>query len=105
MPSDLWTIVRVMFVKLFTYQGHTGVKLWYIWSCSWLLRGLGAFFIKRRMDPVQGRRDTVYRAVLHTYMMACLRAGHNIEFFIEGGRTRTGKACLPKGEFEHTSGT
>ncbi|PNF43320.1 Glycerol-3-phosphate acyltransferase 1, mitochondrial [Cryptotermes secundus] len=64
---------------------------------GWLLRGLGAFFIKRRMDPVQGRRDTVYRAVLHTYMMACLRAGHNIEFFIEGGRTRTGKACLPKG--------
>lgn len=64
---------------------------------GWLLRGLGAFFIKRRMDPVQGRRDTVYRAVLHTYMMACLRAGHNIEFFIEGGRSRTGKACLPKG--------
>jgi glycerol-3-phosphate O-acyltransferase 1/2 len=57
------------------------------------------------MDPVQGRRDIVYRAVLHTYMMACLRAGHNIEFFIEGGRSRTGKACLPKGEFEHTSVT
>ncbi|XP_069690176.1 glycerol-3-phosphate acyltransferase 1, mitochondrial isoform X3 [Periplaneta americana] len=64
---------------------------------GWMLRALGAFFIKRRMDPVQGRRDTVYRAVLHTYMMECLRAGHNLEFFIEGGRTRTGKSCLPKG--------
>nr|CAD7408082.1 unnamed protein product [Timema poppensis] len=64
---------------------------------GWLLRGLGAFFIKRRMDPVQGRKDTVYRAVLHTYMMACLSAGHNMEFFIEGGRTRTGKTCMPKG--------
>ncbi|XP_063239985.1 glycerol-3-phosphate acyltransferase 1, mitochondrial isoform X2 [Bacillus rossius redtenbacheri] len=64
---------------------------------GWLLLGLGAFFIKRRMDPVQGRRDTVYRAVLHTYMMECLRAGHNMEFFIEGGRTRTGKTCMPKG--------
>ncbi|XP_034256133.1 glycerol-3-phosphate acyltransferase 1, mitochondrial isoform X2 [Thrips palmi] len=62
-----------------------------------LLRGLGAFFIKRRMDPVAGRRDTVYRAVLHTYMMHSLRAGHNLEFFAEGGRTRTGKACMPKG--------
>lgn len=62
-----------------------------------LLRGLGAFFIKRRMDPVAGRRDTVYRAVLHTYMMHSLHAGHNLEFFAEGGRTRTGKACMPKG--------
>lgn len=29
-------------------------------------------------------------------MNACLRAGHNIEFFLEGGRTRTGKPCMPK---------
>ncbi|XP_066253087.1 glycerol-3-phosphate acyltransferase 1, mitochondrial isoform X2 [Euwallacea similis] len=61
-----------------------------------LLRGLGAFFIKRRIDPVMGRKDYVYKAVLHTYMNLCLRAGHNIEFFLEGGRTRTGKPCMPK---------
>ncbi|CAH1099944.1 unnamed protein product [Psylliodes chrysocephalus] len=61
-----------------------------------LLRGLGAFFIKRRIDPVMGRKDHVYKAVLHTYMNMCLRAGHNIEFFLEGGRTRTGKPCMPK---------
>ncbi|XP_049780359.1 glycerol-3-phosphate acyltransferase 1, mitochondrial isoform X1 [Schistocerca cancellata] len=64
---------------------------------GWLLRGLGAFFIKRRIDPAVGRRDIIYRAVLHTYMIECLRAGHNMEFFIEGGRTRTGKPCFPKG--------
>lgn len=29
--------------------------------------------------------------------MESLRAGYNIEFFIEGGRTRTGKPCMPKG--------
>lgn len=29
-------------------------------------------------------------------MKACLKAGHNIEFFLEGGRTRTGKPCMPK---------
>lgn len=52
------------------------------------------------MDPVQGRRDIVYRAVLRTYMLQCLRAGHNLEFFIEGGRTRTGKACMPRGELK-----
>ncbi|KAJ8920132.1 hypothetical protein NQ315_011789 [Exocentrus adspersus] len=61
-----------------------------------LLRGLGAFFIRRRMDPVMGRKDHVYKAVLHSYMNHCLRAGHNIEFFLEGGRTRTGKPCMPK---------
>ncbi|KAK6621935.1 hypothetical protein RUM44_001742 [Polyplax serrata] len=64
---------------------------------GWLLRGLGAFFIKRRIDPADGKKDTIYRAVLHTYMTECLRAGHNIEFYIEGGRTRTGKPCMPKG--------
>lgn len=64
---------------------------------GWLLRGLGAFFIKRRIDPVLGRKDVLYRATLHTYIMESLRAGHNIEFFIEGGRTRTGKPCMPKG--------
>lgn len=62
-----------------------------------LLNGLGAFYIKRRIDPVQGRKDVLYRATLHTYVMESLRAGHNIEFFIEGGRSRTGKPCMPKG--------
>lgn len=63
---------------------------------SALLRGLGAFFIKRKIDPVAGKKDIVYRAVLHTYMQHALSAGHNVEFFIEGGRTRTGKPCMPK---------
>ncbi|XP_037027225.1 glycerol-3-phosphate acyltransferase 1, mitochondrial isoform X2 [Bradysia coprophila] len=61
-----------------------------------LLRGLGAFFIKRKIDPVVGKKDVVYRAVLHTYMQEALKVGHNVEFFIEGGRTRTGKPCMPK---------
>ncbi|XP_055926637.1 glycerol-3-phosphate acyltransferase 1, mitochondrial-like isoform X1 [Argiope bruennichi] len=61
-----------------------------------LLRGLGAFFIKRKLDPQNGQRDYVYRAVLHTYMEESLKAGHSLEFFIEGGRSRTGKAVLPK---------
>lgn len=61
------------------------------------MSGLGAFFIKRRIDPVVGRRDMLYRTTLHTYIMECLRAGHNLEFFVEGGRSRTGKPCMPKG--------
>ncbi|XP_053682583.1 glycerol-3-phosphate acyltransferase 1, mitochondrial isoform X2 [Sabethes cyaneus] len=61
-----------------------------------ILRYDGAFFIKRKIDPVTGKKDHVYRAILHTYLQKCLSAGHNVEFFIEGGRTRTGKPCMPK---------
>ncbi|KAF5283504.1 hypothetical protein FQR65_LT02657 [Abscondita terminalis] len=61
-----------------------------------LLRRLGAFYIKRRIDPIMGQKDHVYKAILHSYMNAGLRAGHNLEFFIEGGRTRTGKPLMPK---------
>lgn len=60
-----------------------------------LLRGLGGFFIKRRLDYKDGRKDYVYRAVLEQYMKQILQ--HNsVEFFLEGGRSRTGKTCLPK---------
>ena len=31
-----------------------------------LMRGLGGFFIRRRMDRVAGRRDHIYRAILQT---------------------------------------
>ncbi|XP_071866860.1 glycerol-3-phosphate acyltransferase mino [Bombus fervidus] len=62
-----------------------------------LLQGLGAFFIKRRIDPVIGRKDILYRAILQTYILQKLKEGHIIEFFLEGTRTRTGKPCMPKG--------
>lgn len=61
-----------------------------------LMRGLGAFFIKRKLDPNKGKKDFVYRSILHTYMEQILNDGHSLEFFIEGGRSRSGKACLPK---------
>ncbi|KAI4503061.1 hypothetical protein M0802_002105 [Mischocyttarus mexicanus] len=64
---------------------------------GWLLRGLGAFFIKRRIDSSANHKDVLYRAILHTYIMESLKTGHNMEFFVEGGRTRTGKPCMPKG--------
>ncbi|XP_023221078.1 glycerol-3-phosphate acyltransferase 1, mitochondrial-like isoform X2 [Centruroides sculpturatus] len=61
-----------------------------------LMKGLGAFFIKRKLDAQKGRKDHVYRAVLQTYMLENLRSGHSLEFFIEGGRSRSGKSCMPK---------
>ncbi|XP_022098260.1 glycerol-3-phosphate acyltransferase 1, mitochondrial-like isoform X2 [Acanthaster planci] len=64
---------------------------------GWIMKKLGGFFIKRKLDKEVGKKDHVYRAVLHTYMEEALRCNQNIEFFIEGGRSRSGKALAPKG--------
>lgn len=61
-----------------------------------LMRGLGAFFIRRRMDPIPGVRDVVYRSLLQAYVTENLKVHQNLEFFIEGARSRTGKLLLPK---------
>ncbi|KAH9500919.1 hypothetical protein Btru_069209 [Bulinus truncatus] len=62
-----------------------------------LMRWLGGFFIRRRLDTKTGQKDFLYRAILHEYMTKLLSNGEGLEFFIEGGRTRTGKAVIPKG--------
>ena len=61
-----------------------------------LMRGLGAFFIKRRLEEKDGKKDSVYKAILHSYMTENLREGNSLEFFMEGGRSRTGKSLRPK---------
>ncbi|XP_055860090.1 glycerol-3-phosphate acyltransferase 1, mitochondrial-like [Biomphalaria glabrata] len=62
-----------------------------------LMRWLGGFFIRRRLDTKAGQKDFLYRAILHEYMTKLLSNGEGLEFFIEGGRTRSGKAVIPKG--------
>ena len=34
--------------------------------------------------------------MLYTYIKTLISSGYNLEFFIEGGRSRTGKLVLPK---------
>lgn len=62
---------------------------------SWLVKKLGGFFIKRRMDSPSGR-DVLYRKCLHQYMTSVMGDGENMEIFIEGSRSRSGKPCTPK---------
>ncbi|KAL4231644.1 hypothetical protein ACF0H5_009223 [Mactra antiquata] len=64
---------------------------------SFLMRSLGGYFIRRKLDHSSGRKDNIYRSVLHTYMEQLLQEGENMEFFLEGGRSRTGKTLQPKG--------
>lgn len=59
---------------------------------SHVFKNCGAFFIKR-----SGLRfPKVYRAYLAEYIDYVLQSGRNIEFFIEGTRSRTGKVLPPK---------
>jgi glycerol-3-phosphate O-acyltransferase len=56
-----------------------------------LFRRAGAFFIRRSF-----RGDRLYAAVVDAYIRRLMRDGHAIEFFLEGGRSRTGKLLPPK---------
>ncbi|CAG7731749.1 unnamed protein product [Allacma fusca] len=64
---------------------------------SLMMKSVGGFFIKRRLDRKDGQKDILYRAILQSYMEISLVDDNDLEFFIEGGRTRTGKPCHPKG--------
>src|SRR5438445_382256 len=61
------------------------------WPVGRLLRAGGAFFIRRTF-----RGDRIYSATLGAYVKRLLQDGFTQEFFIEGGRSRTGKLLSPK---------
>jgi glycerol-3-phosphate O-acyltransferase len=54
------------------------------------LRKGGAFFIRRSL-----RGSTLYTIVFMKYLAAMMARGHSIEYFIEGGRSRTGRLLNP----------
>jgi len=51
-----------------------------------LLRGGGAFFMRRRFGNAP-----IYKAVFSEYLHRMCERGYSIEYFIEGGRSRTGR--------------
>jgi glycerol-3-phosphate O-acyltransferase len=61
------------------------------WPLGPIFRKSGAFFIRRSF-----RGQRFYADVFATYIKTLVQEGYNIEFFIEGGRSRTGKLVLPK---------
>jgi glycerol-3-phosphate O-acyltransferase len=85
----------VMSYVLFT-RGYTvplvaaGANLSF-WPLGWLLRRLGAFFLRRSF-----KGDKVYSEVFKAYVKKLVHDGVLQEFFPEGGRSRTGKLLAPK---------
>lgn len=61
------------------------------WPLGPIFRGGGAFFLRRTFKGAM-----LYSKVFTEYIYKLLEDGFNIEFFIEGGRSRTGKLLQPK---------
>ena len=61
------------------------------WPLGSLFRGAGAYFIRRSFEG-----NDLYRMVFRKYLTFLIREGYTQEFFIEGGRSRTGKILTPK---------
>ncbi|PKS05896.1 hypothetical protein jhhlp_007727 [Lomentospora prolificans] len=55
------------------------------------LQNAGAFWIRRSFGD-----DMLYTTLVQTYIDTLLQGGYNLECFIEGGRSRTGKLLPPK---------
>ncbi len=58
---------------------------------GYIFRKSGAFFLRRSF-----RGNKVYSEVFSKYLATLLKEGLPLEFFIEGGRSRTGKMVIPK---------
>ena len=56
-----------------------------------LLRHSGAFFLRRSF-----KGEPLYAAVFHEYLHLILTRGFPLEYFIEGGRSRSGRTLNPK---------
>jgi glycerol-3-phosphate O-acyltransferase len=61
------------------------------WPFGAIARRGGAFFIRRKV-----KGDRLYTAVLRAYVKHLLRDRFPQEFYVEGGRSRTGKLLFPK---------
>ncbi len=57
---------------------------------GFIWRRAGAFFLRKSFD------DPLYKAVFQAYVAHLIKQGFPQEFFIEGGRSRTGKSLAPR---------
>jgi glycerol-3-phosphate O-acyltransferase len=63
----------------------------FFFPMGYIFRKSGAFFLRRSF-----RGNELYAEVLARYVKVLLKEGLPLEFFIEGGRSRTGKMVMPK---------
>ncbi|NIH15746.1 glycerol-3-phosphate 1-O-acyltransferase PlsB [Serratia symbiotica] len=61
------------------------------WPAGPIFRRLGAFFIRRTF-----KRNKLYSTVFREYLGELFTRGYSVEYFVEGGRSRTGRLLEPK---------
>ncbi|MXP67791.1 glycerol-3-phosphate 1-O-acyltransferase PlsB [Pantoea sp. Aalb] len=61
------------------------------WPIGPLFRRLGAFFIRRSF-----KGNKLYSIIFRRYLSELFTRGFSVEYFIEGGRSRTGRLIQPK---------
>ncbi len=62
-----------------------------IFPIGMMFRKAGAFYIRRSFNA-----DILYKLTFEAYIYYLLQKNHLVEFFFEGGRTRTGKLMKPR---------
>ncbi len=89
--ADYMALNYVIFKKYrFSVYVAGGVNL-NIFGIGKLFRKCGCFFIRRSFG-----NDILYKLTLEAYLYYLLHEGKPIEFFFEGGRSRSGKLLSPR---------
>jgi glycerol-3-phosphate O-acyltransferase len=73
-PPHIWAGINLSFFPL-----------------GYIFRRGGAFFVRRTF-----RGNRLYAEVVMRYLKILFAEGFNLEFFIEGGRSRTGRVLIPR---------
>lgn len=89
--ADYLILSYVLFCNNMTAPHIAAGKNLSFWPLGHIFRKSGAFFMRRSF-----RDAGIYSSVFESYIRTIVREGFNVEFFIEGGRSRTGKMFLPK---------
>ena len=76
--------------RVLTPHVAAGINLNF-WPVGSLLRRLGAFYIRRTFN-----NNRLYSTVFTEYVSFLVQRGFPVQFFPEGGRSRTGKLLKPK---------
>ena len=87
-----YLILSYIFHESFLSPPHiaAGINMFF-WPLGYFFRGAGAYFIRRTFEG-----NPLYKSVFAAYLAYLIREGYTQEFFIEGGRSRTGKILTPK---------